>query len=311
MNDEDFNEENSTIHINMVYLLVIATIFLFITRIVLNLFDFPLILEGSRDVDFKIFLLGLENGLINFYNPIDVPEGVPDWPPYYLYFWYFIFFPMGLLPFEISVYIWDLLRLILTSYIVLKAFKIIKNRTNLKYFYFTISVGFFIDGWYNNCNFLIVFFLFMSYTLLESDKKWTSGLFFALSTIKINSILFIPVLLIAKKIKLKDLSYYVIPFILLCLPYIIFPDFFFQMLTNWLNSTPGIQGLTFLDPILWKAVQPSHLMFLGFLFVIIFENIEQFKRKDQIRNGIVIALILFYIYISLIIWLIPLLGYIN
>lgn len=290
-------KENFVIYKNMVYILVIMTIFLFITRIILNIFDFPSILEGSRDIDFKILLLGLENGLINFYNPVENSIEIFDCPPYYLYFWYFIFFPMGLLPFEIGVYIWDLLRLLLTSYVILKAFKIIKNSINLKIFYFTILVGFIIDGWCNNCNFLIVFFLFMSYTLLESDRKWISGLFFVLSTIKINLILFIPVLLIAKKIKLKDLYYYIIPFVFLCLPYIIFPDYFFQMFTNWLNSSVEIQGFTFIDSILWKVLQPSHLMFVGFLFIIIFENIEQFKRKDQIRNVIVICVIFFYIYI--------------
>ena len=197
------DEIHYTIHRNMVILLASFTIFLFITRIIVNIFDFPLLLDGSRDVDFKILLLGLKNGLINFYDPVVVPEGVPDWPPYYLYFWYFLFYPMGLVPFEVSVYIWDVLRLITSSYIVLKGFKIIKNRRNLLWFYFTVTVGFLIDGWYNNCNFLIIFFLLLSYTSLEKDKMWLSGIFFALSTIKINSILFIPVLLIAKKLKSK------------------------------------------------------------------------------------------------------------
>ncbi len=289
----------------MIILLALITIFLFITRILVNIFDFPLVLDGSRDVDFKILLLGLKNGLVNFYDPVVVPEGVPDWPPYYLYFWYFIFYPMGLVPFEVGVYIWDILRLITSSYVVLKAFKLIKNRTNLKWFYFTMGVGFFIDGWYNNCNFLIIFFLLLSYNSLEKDKMWLSGIFFVLSTIKINSILFIPVLLIAKKIKIKDLIYYVLPFILLCLPYIIFPDYFLQMLHNWTNTTPGIQGLTFLDPIIWKAVQPSHLMFLGLLFIIIFENLEKYKKRDQIRNALVLILIAFYIYISIVVMILP------
>jgi hypothetical protein len=212
---------------------------------------------------------------------------------------------MGLIPFEVGVYIWDILRLIASSYIVLKGFKIIKNRTNLLLFYFTMAVGFFIDGWYNNCNFLIIFFLLISYTSLEKDKMWLSGIFFALSMIKINSILFIPVLLIAKKIKVKDLLYYVLPIILLCLPYIILPDYFLQMLNNWTNTTPGIQGLTFLDPIIWKAVQPSHLMFLGFMFIIIFESLEKYKKRDQIRNAIVLVLIAFYIYLSTVVMILP------
>jgi len=299
------DKAQNTIQRNMVILLVLITIFLFITRILINIFEFPSLLEGSRDVDFEILLLGLKNGLVNFYDPVAVPEGVPDWPPYYLYFWYFIFYPMGLLPLDVSVYIWDVLRLITSSYIVIKGFKIIKNRTNLLWFYFTIAVGFLIDGWYNNCNFLIVFFLLFSYTSLEKDKMWLSGIFFALSMIKINSLLFIPVLLIVKKIKVKDVIYYVLPSILLCLPYIIFPDFLLQMLNNWTNTTPGIQGLTFLEPIIWKAVQPSHLMFLGFMFIIIFENLEKYKKRDQIRNALVLILIAFYIYISIVVMILP------
>ncbi|MFX1447259.1 MAG: glycosyltransferase family 87 protein [Promethearchaeota archaeon] len=294
-----------TVHTNMVYLLIFTAIVLIITRIVVNLIDLPLFLDGSRDVDFQILLLGLKNGLVNFYDPVIVPEGVPDWPPYYLYFWYFIFYPMGLIPFEIGVYIWDVFRLLISSYIVLKGFKIIKSRTNLLWFYFTILVGFIIDGWYNNCNFLIIFFLLISYTSLEKDKMWLSGIFFALSTIKINSILFIPVLLLIRKIKLKDLVYYIIPFVALCLPYIIFPDYLFQMLNNWSNSTPGIQGLTPLDPIIWKALQPSHLMFLGFMFIIVFERLEHYEKGHQIRNIIVLVIILFYIYISITVWILP------
>ncbi|NVM44028.1 MAG: DUF2029 domain-containing protein [Candidatus Lokiarchaeota archaeon] len=298
-------EVHYTVHTNMVYLLIATAIVLFISRIVVNILDLPLFLDGSRDVDFRILLLGLENGLIDFYDPVFVPEGVPDWPPYYLYFWYFIFYPMGLIPFEIGVYVWDILRLIISSYIVLKAFKIIKNRTNLLWFYFTVLVGFIIDGWYNNCNFLLIFFLLLSYTSLENDKKWVSGIFFALSTIKINSVLFIPVLLLTKKIKFKDLIYYIVPFAALCLPYIIFPDYLFQMLNNWSNSTPGIQGLTPLDPIIWKAVQPSHLMFLGFMLIIVFEHLMQYEKGQKFRTIVVSVLIFFYIYISITVWILP------
>ena len=289
----------------MVYLLIATAIILFISRIIIDIIDQPSLLGDTRDVDFKILLLGLKNGLIDFYDPVIVPEGVPDWPPYYLYFWYFIFYPMGFIPFEIGVYVWDIIRLIISSYIVLKGFKIIKNRTNLLWFYFTILVGFIIDGWYNNCNFLLIFFLLLSYNSLENDNKWVSGIFFALSTIKINSVLFIPVLLLTKKIKFKDLIYYIVPFAVLSLPYIIFPDYLFQMLNNWSNSTPGIQGLTFLDPIIWKAVQPSHLMFLGFMLILFFEHLLQYEKGLKIRTIIVLILILFYLYISVTVWILP------
>ena len=92
---------------------------------------------------------------------------------------------------------------------------------------------------------------------------------------------------------------------LLCLPYIIFPGYLIQMLDNWSNSTPGIQGLTFLDPIIWKAVQPSHLMFLGFMLILIFEHLLQFEKGLKIRTIIVLILILFYLYISVTVWILP------
>jgi len=146
----------------------------------------------------------------------------------------------------------------------------------------------------------------MSYDSLEKEKMWLSGIFFALSTIKINAVMIIPVLLVLKKIKFKDLLYYIIPFAAICLPYIIFPDYLFQMLNNWSNSTPGIQGLTPIDSILWKAVQPSHLMFLGFMFIIAFEYLEQYEKGHKIRAIIVSLLILFYLYISITVWILPL-----
>ena len=91
-------EVHYTIHTNMVYLLISITIFLIITRILIELVEFPLFIRASRDVDIKILLLGLKNGLIDFYDPVLVPEGVPDWPPYYLYFWYFLFLPIKIIP---------------------------------------------------------------------------------------------------------------------------------------------------------------------------------------------------------------------
>ncbi|MFW9952143.1 MAG: hypothetical protein ACFFKA_18635, partial [Candidatus Thorarchaeota archaeon] len=91
---------------------ILITSFFIIVRILAINFTLPYLIEISRDVDFNILLRGLKNGLIDFYNPIVMPPGIPDWPPYYLYFWYFMFYPMGLLPFEVGVYIWDAFRLI-------------------------------------------------------------------------------------------------------------------------------------------------------------------------------------------------------
>jgi hypothetical protein len=77
------------------------------------------------------------------------------------------------------------------------------------------------------------------------------------------------------------------------------------MLNNWTNATPGIQGLTVLDSIIWKAVQPSHLMFLGFMAIIIFESLDKYKKSGRIRNAIILILIAFYIYLSIVVMILP------
>jgi hypothetical protein len=300
------DEIHYTIHRNMVFLLTASTIVLIISRILILSFQFPPIIEATRDVDFTILLRQLKNGLFDFYKTVPLPEGVPDWPPYYLYFWYFIFFPFGLLDPLISMLIWDILRLATTAYVAYKALNMITYRIDLLAFYLFIYLGFLLDAWYNNCNFLLMFFLYLSYTFLEKDKKWASGIFFALSTVKINSILFLPALLIVKKIKLKEVVYYLIPFGILFLPYVIFPDFLLQMLSNWANSTPGIQGITPLDSILWKAVQPSHFLFLSIILMTILEGIIKEKRHKQVRKIIYASIAIFYLYITIVVWIIPL-----
>ena len=94
----------------------IATLPLFIL-----FFFFPELIRESKDYDYRLLLKGMDNGLINFYDPITDY----DWPPYYLYFWFFLFFPMYLMPFEIGVYVWDILRLVMGIFIINEAPKIL------------------------------------------------------------------------------------------------------------------------------------------------------------------------------------------
>jgi hypothetical protein len=263
------------------------------------------LVEISKDVDLDILLRGFRNGLIDFYDPIVMPPNIPDWPPYYLYFWYFIFFPIGFIPLVIAVYIWDILRFIIVSFIIIKSYTTFKNKKDIFIFYVFLTIGYVVDGWFNNVNFLILLFLFYSYYFLEQDKKLYSGIFFTLASFKINSILFVPILMLAKKIKWKELIYYLVPFILFCIPYMIFPDYFFAMINNWLTSEATVQGLTPLDSILWKALQPSHLMLLGIVYLTFFESINDYKRKDKLRLIVLIALIIYYVYLSIVAWVIP------
>ena len=289
----------------LIAIIVSFVIFIIIMRFLNYLVEFPFFIKYSRDVDFTLLLEGLKNGLIDFYHHVPVPSYVPEWPPYYLYFWYFIFFPMGLMPFPISVIIWNILSGGIVIYVCLKCLEKFENALDLRNFYGILLIGFLIDMWYGNSNFLILLFLYFSYEFLEKDKKWLSGIFFTLATFKINAFLFIPFLLLSKKIKLKELYYYAVPFLLICLPYIIFPDYLLQMLNNWAYSQPGIVGLTVLDPITWKALQPSHLLYISFLYLFYMEHFKEGKRKRIIRTVIITGFSVYYAYITIIVFVIP------
>jgi hypothetical protein len=294
-------EEQYSTHIYFIYIFIIITIALIILRIFLSFFVISDWIQETKDVDFNILIAGMNNGLINFYDPVPIS----DWPPYYLYFWYFIFFPIYIIPPIIGVYVWDIIRLVLVILIVRESVKVFKNRKDLLIFYILSAIGYSIDAYYNNVNFLISFLLFYSFLFLERDKKWISGILFAFSTFKITAVLFLPVLLIVRKIKWKDLIYYLIPLLILCIPYIIFPQYFWQMFGNWLHSESGIQGILIIDSIMWKALQPSHLMFIALLLIIFLENIKREDRRNLYRIILVSIITVYYIYLTTIVFIIP------
>ena len=296
-------EENHSIQSIFTYIFVIITIALIIIRIISVFYEISPWVEATRDIDFKILIEGMDNGLINFYEEI----AISDWPPYYLYFWYFLFFPIYIIPFNLSigVYIWDVLRLILTIIVVKKAAMVFKSKKDLLIFYIFGSIGYAIDAYYNNVNFIIVFLLFFSFYFLVNDKYWKAGVLFTLATFKITAVLFLPVLLIIKKLKWKDLKYFLVPFFLILIPYIIFPDYFFQMVQNWGHSDAEIKGILIFDSVLWKALQPSHLMFIGLLLIIFIENIKDDNRKKYLRITLVSLISIYYIYLTSIVFIIP------
>jgi len=297
------NEKEYPIHKYFICIFVSITISFIILRIILYFFEISPWIKETKDIDFKILLEGMENGLIDYYDPITTS----DWPPYYLYFWYYIFFYIFIIPTEglIGVYVWDVLRLILIILVIKESPKVFKNKKDLLIFYIFGTVGYSIDAYYNNLNLLIVFLLFYSFVYLEKDKKWIAGILFTLASFKITAILFVPVLLIVRKIKFKDLIYYLIPFAIICIPYMIFPEYFFQMVTNWGHSDAEIQGILIIDSIIWKALQPSHLMFIALLLIIFLENIKTEERKNLYRIIIVSIITLYYIYLTTIVFIIP------
>lgn len=296
------DEQEYPFHLIFITSLIIITIILTIIRIFLYFNDSNYFIYSRRDYDFIILREGIHNGLINFYDPI---EG-SAWPPYYLYFWYFMFYPMYLLPIEIGLYLWDILRLISVVYVFFKAKELFENRTDLIIFYILSCIGYSVDAYFNNVNFLILFFLFNSYLALKKDKKWIAGILFTLATFKINAFVFLPVLLIGKKIKFKDLIYYLVPFFIVFIPYIIFPDYFMQMVTNWGHSDEAVEGILF-ESMFWKALQPSHLMFIGLLLIIFLDGITDFKRKKIYRISSLSAIVIYYVYITIVVFVIPVL----
>lgn len=298
---------------NFVFLLIATTLFFMIIRILIIYLDFPFLFAASKDNDFRNLVRWNQEGLANY-------------PPYYLYYWYFIFYPFGILDLFISATIWDILRLIVTSYVAYKIYSVVTYRIDQEVIYILIYIGFLNDGHYNNCNFVIMLFLYLSYKFLEEDKKWASGMFFALAAFKINTIIYLPVLLIMKKIKLKEIFYYLIPYGLLLLPYIIFPDYTIQLISNWLGITPGIGSTTIgsiapkasasadsifvlFNSILTKALQPSQLLYFSIFLMIILQAIIDNKRHAQIRKAIFIFIAIVAIYIVIFAWLIPLFTY--
>ncbi len=111
------DEQEYPFHLIFIISLIIITVVLIIMRIFFYFYESNHFFNFRRDYDFIILREGMKNGLINFYEPIESSE----WPPYYLYFWYFMFYPMYLIPIEIGLYIWDILRLISVVYVFLKA----------------------------------------------------------------------------------------------------------------------------------------------------------------------------------------------
>ncbi len=296
-------EEKYPLHLYFIGFFIVITIALILLRILLYSFEISKWIQNTKDIDFKILIAGMDNGLINFYDPV----AISDWPPYYLYFWYFIFYPIYIIPYNtmIGIYIWDVFRLFLTIIVIKESPKVFKSKKDLLIFYLMCIIGFSIDAYYNNVNFLILFLLFNSYVYFERDKKWIAGILFTLATFKITALLFLPVLLIARKIKWKDLLYYLVPFFIICIPYIIFPNYFLQMFHNWFHSDEQIQGFLILDSIMWKALQPSHLMFIGLLLIIFLENLKNEDRKNLYRVILVSIISIYYIYLTTIVFIIP------
>jgi hypothetical protein len=292
-NDDHEVEDKDYFYLFVICVLIGISLANIILRLVMNTYEFSEWMEYFKDIDYRIFIGGMENGLFNFYDEV---EGF-DYPPYYLYFWYFIFFPFYILPF--GIYIWDIFRIILTAFTIKRVSEVFTNTKDEYMFYFFAIFGYAIDAFHNNTNFLITFLLLESYIFLNKNKKWISGVLFALSIFKINSIIFLPLLLIIRKIDLKDLKYYLVPIAIIWVPYFIFPSYLQQMLSNWVFQEQSKQ-LHIIDAILWKALQPPHLFFIGLMILIFLVNIKNKKWKNILRIALPTVIITYMIRLIII-----------
>jgi len=280
-----------------VVLIAFRIIFFFFQDEPQSLFIIDLLMR-NRDLNFKTNYDLMHNGIINYYeeNPLISDLAI------YLYFWYFIFYPFYIIPLEISVYVWDLLRIISTIYIAINISKIIKNRRDLLFFFLFSGIGYFADMYLNNTNWIIQLLLYESYIQLEKNNKFLSGIFFTFCTFKIILIIFPFVLILIKKIKGKDLIFYFLPFFIICIPYIIFSGYFSMMVSNWFQSIETTTGFSIINIFLifWRVIQPAQLMFLSVIIIIILLNIKDEKKKTRIGSLIYIVVSILWILIWLI-----------
>jgi len=108
-------------------------------------------------------------------------------------------------------------------------------------------------------------------------------------------------LLITKKIKIKDLVYYIAPFFVLFIPYLVNPPYFLQMYANWTVSDLEESNLIllFLHTIL-KVFEPAQLMFVSFGIFLIYTNIEKQPWKNRaFYIGFIILTTMFVFYLVL------------
>jgi hypothetical protein len=256
------------------------------------------LLINNRDLNFKTNYKLMQNGIIHYYDD----HALIDERAFYLYFWYFIFYPFYLLPLDISLYIWDLFRIISTIYIAIKISKIINTKRDLLFYFLLSSIGYIADMYLNNTNWIIQFFLYESYIQLDKNRKILSGIFLTLSMFKITLAIFPLLLIIIKKIKVKDLLYYLIPFTLICIPYLVFPNYLLMMVSNWFHGIDSVSGFSLVNIIfaLWRLIQPAHLMFISFILVTIFLNIKEEKVRQKIGSWIYLFVFILWGFVWLI-----------
>ena len=288
------------------FAIIIFTLFFILLRIMKHfILDssspanlFTIILKG-KDVDFLILRNWMKNGIYEFYKP---PPGY-NTGNLYLYHWYFIFYPFYIIDKNVSLYIWDGLRLASTIFISKKIYELTTDKRDLFIFFIFSAIGYFADCYLNNTNWLIQILLFESYFQLKNEKKILSGILFTIATYKIIALVFPFVLLISKKIKSKELIYYFCPFVFLCIPYVVNISYFIEMYSNWTYSP--ISDLNLFLRIIFSALklfEPAQLMFVCLIVLILIININFKDSKSKNRFIIILFIFLLLLLIMFLIF---------
>jgi len=284
---EELKEKNQLLSY-YIYCIIIITVVLIVVRILFYFLksESNLIITGGRDADFILIKGMMDSGLVNYYNDTRMP---------YLYFWYFIFFPVYILPTTIGVYVWDVLRVISVIYVAKNINQITDDEKDLLFYFFFSGVGYTIDMFLNNNNWLILLLLFESLRQLDKGNNWYSGILFSFTMYKIILIIFPLALIISKKIKFKELYYYILPLAVICLPYFIFWDYTMQMFHSW-TYRGEVDIFTNLIYMIWQFFQTAQLLFISINALIFLNSIE--NDKDRVRK--ICYGLLFFIYFILI-----------
>jgi hypothetical protein len=308
LNESKINKIDETgrpIYLYYVYGIIIITVIIFILRIIIN-FGANWRFSELSDVDYRTLYDLMKGGLPEYYNQVTIA----GYRAIYLYFWYFIFYPFSVIPLEIGVYIWDILRLITAIYIAKEIYKITEDKKDLIAFFILNGLGFFADAYLNNTNWLLGLLLFLSYIQFEKDRKLLAGILFAIAMYKINVIAFPILLLFVKKLKFKDLVYFLVPVALLCIPYIVFPNYLGQLLNNWTyveHSEAAASSLLLrVYLISWQAFQTAQLMYMSIMVMTFLANVKNEVWKSRLRIIIVLFLIILNLSFPIILWNIPL-----
>jgi len=292
-------DKNRNIYLVYIGAVILISIIYILIRIYFYFYQNSIIYE-LRDSDFIILWEHHQRGLFDYYNNVSSY----GFAQYYLYYWYFISYPFFLLPPAVGVYIWDIFRIIVTIYIARKILEMDENTEDLLVFFILSFLGYQADFYMNNSNWIIYLFLYLSYIYLNKNNFVVSGVFFALAMYKVNACFFLFVIILVRKIKFRELVYYIIPFLLLCIPFFIYPNYFFQ----WLGNALGFQEnevssiWTILIRIMF-LIESAQYLFISFLMIVYLIDTKHQKWKKWTRMIVPIIFttthILYLIYVNL------------